>query len=60
MFTRAGKEIIKANKSFLIPLAALINRSTRPILNTRTTRRSVGDTDRLSNMSSKIIAERQI
>ena len=52
MLNKAGNDTIKANKSFLIPLAALISLNIRPILKTLTTLKRVGETGKSCIMSS--------
>ena len=42
MFTRAGKDIIKANNNVLIPFAPFIRRKIRPIRARRIIRNRVG------------------
>jgi hypothetical protein len=54
ILTRAGREIIKAKINFLIPFAPFTIRSTRPILNTLATRKSVGFIETLLSTSSRL------
>ena len=55
----AGREMIRANRSLRMPLAALIRRKTRPILKTLTTRSIVGFMATLFRVSSRIMSERE-
>jgi hypothetical protein len=52
MLKSAGSETTRAKRSFRIPFAAFINRNILPILNTRTTRKSVGDMGKSIMISS--------
>ena len=57
----AGKEMMRANSNFRIPLADLISRNTLPILNTLIILKSVGGikTDSKMSLSSLPIPEEQ-
>ena len=57
MLNRAGSEMTRANSSFRIPFAALINLRTLPILKTRITLNNVGLSSRSARISSRIISE---
>ena len=52
MLNKAGKETMRAKSSFLMPLAALINRRILPIRNTLTTLSKVGETGKSVMRSS--------
>lgn len=51
MLKSAGKDMAKAKRSVLIPLAPFTRRRTRPTFATRTTRSNVGETKYFSIMS---------
>ena len=55
MLNKAGREIIMAKSSFLMPLAAFMRRNTRPMRKTRTTRSKVGVMKISSKISSNTI-----